>query len=300
MISIKQDLAMAASPVHLARFVSGLNLEKWQSDFVLSSHPRIIMNCPRGSGKSMLTACIALHHALNTPNAFVLMFSRSERQSMELFRKVLLYYKRLEFHPSAESAHRLELPNGSRILSLPSSIETVLGFHDVTLLVIDEAALVSDLLYLRARPMLNHETGRLIVLSTPFGQRGFFYKEWQDFKEHPDTTIWHGIGVTTDECPYMTKKFLAEERLKLGERAYQREYACKFEENEDSVFRMDLVRASFKDFPELDIDLDLDDYVPTVAPVTEKVEPDKKETVASHEAKRGRLDPQPLDWFAKG
>jgi hypothetical protein len=232
---------------------------------------------------------------------------------MELFRKVLLYYKRLEFHPSAESAHRLELPNGSRILSLPSSVETVLGFHDVTLLVIDEAALVSDLLYMRARPMLNHQTGRLIVLSTPFGQRGFFYKEWKDFEDNRNT-IWKGISVTTDECPYMTRSFLQEERLKLGERAYAREYECVFEENEDSVFRMDLIRASFRDFPEFDINLDLDEYVPTRStaphlepPETQDEETEKEDGINEFdldfeepERRRRWSDPPPIDHFARG
>lgn len=230
-------LCNALDPVLFARSL-GFDPEPWQADFLLSTHPRIIMNCPRGAGKSILTALIAFHHALYTPNAFVLLFSRSERQSMELFRKILDFYKRHEpnVSPMAESAHRLELANGSRILSLPSSVETVMGYHDVTLLVIDEAALVRNELYTRARPMLNHERGRLFLLSTPFGQRGFFFNEWEDWKKNPDT-FWHGITVTTDECTHMTKKFLAEERQKLGERWYRAEYECSFEENIDATFR---------------------------------------------------------------
>jgi hypothetical protein len=254
---LSSDLSKSVNPVKFARSL-GFEPEPWQADFLLSTHPRIIMNCPRGAGKSILTAIIALHHALYTPNAFVLMFSRSERQSMELFRKVINFFKRLEFSvtPMAESAHRLELGNKSRILSLPSSIETVLGYHDVTLLVIDEAALVKEGLYKRARPMLDHRSGRMLILSTPFGRRGFFFREWQDSEKNPNT-IWHGITVTTDECTHMTKKFLAEERQKLGERAYRAEYECSFEENEESLFRYDLIeRAISDDVEELEIDLD--------------------------------------------
>ena len=203
-------------------------------------HPRIIMNCPRGAGKSILTAILTLHHALHTPDAFVLLFSRSQRQSLELFRKVLNFYKLLEFQvsPVAESALRLELVNGSRIISLPSSTETIVGYHNVTLLIIDEAALVRHELYSRARPMFDHQRGRLLVISTPFGKRGFFFKEWRDWETNPKT-IWHGITVTTDDCPHMTRKFLAEERQKFGERAYRQEYECPFEENENAVFSHD-------------------------------------------------------------
>ena len=234
-----QDLSLAINPVKFARKL-GFNPNPWQADFLLSTHPRIIMNCPRGAGKSILTAVIALHHALYMPNAFILMFSKSERQSMELFKKTIDFYKLLEtdlsLSPKAESAHRLELKNGSRILSLPSSTETIVGYHDVTLLIIDEAALVKDELYQRARPMLHHQTGRLILLSTPFGRRGFFYEEWRDFETNPDT-VWHGITVTTDDCPHMSPEFLAEERVKLGERVYRSEYECSFESDATAMFK---------------------------------------------------------------
>jgi hypothetical protein len=253
-----EKLSLAINPVKFAQFL-GFEPEPWQADFLLSTHPRIIVNCPRGAGKSVLTAIIALHHALYTPNAFVLMFSRSERQSMELFRRVRSFYKLVENHvaAAAESAHRLELANNSRILSLPSSVETVVGYHGVTLLVVDEAALVRDELYLRARPMLDHTKGRLLVLSTPFGQRGFFYNEWHDWKRHRDSTVWHGITVTTDACPHMAPEFLAEERQKLGERAYRQEYECSFEENASSLFSYELImQAVSSDVAAFDFELD--------------------------------------------
>lgn len=46
-----------------------------------------------------------------------------------------------------ESALRLELQNGSRIISLPGKEQTVRGFSGVRLLAIDEAARVPDELY---------------------------------------------------------------------------------------------------------------------------------------------------------
>jgi phage terminase large subunit-like protein len=222
--AILKDISAAINPVAFANLL-GFKAETWQADFLLSIHPRILMLCPRGAGKSTLVAILALRHALYTPNAFILIFSKSERQSMELFKKTLDFYKKYEtdvsLSPKAESAHRLELKNGSRIISLPSSTETIVGYHDVTLLIIDEAALVKDELYQRARPMLHHETGRLILLSTPFGRRGFFFEEWTDFETNPDT-VWHGITVTTDDCPHMSNDFLLEERQKLGDRAIAR------------------------------------------------------------------------------
>ncbi len=41
---------------------------------------------------------------------------------------------------------------------------------------IDEAARVSDELYRAVRPMLATSGGRIVLLSTPFGKRGFFFR----------------------------------------------------------------------------------------------------------------------------
>ena len=67
----------------------------------------------------------------------------------------------------AESALRLELANGSRVVSLPGDEKNIRGYSGVTLLVIDEAARVADELYYAVRPMLAVSQGRLVALSTP-------------------------------------------------------------------------------------------------------------------------------------
>ena len=63
---------------------------------------------------------------------------------------------------------------GSRIISLPGDEKNIRGYSGVTLLVIYEAARVSDVLYRSVRPMLAVSKGRLVCLSTPFGKRGWF------------------------------------------------------------------------------------------------------------------------------
>ena len=69
---------------------------------------------------------------------------------------------------------QLKLANGSRILCLPGKEETVRCFSP-SLLIIDEASRVPDDLYRSVRPMLAVSKGRLIALSTYFGQRGWFF-----------------------------------------------------------------------------------------------------------------------------
>src|SRR5205814_433566 len=96
---------------------------------------------------------------------------------------------------AAQSALRLELANGSRVVSLPGTEGTVRGFSGVALLIIDEAARVADALYAAVRPMLAVSRGRLVALSTPFGQRGWFYDAWHSNEE------WERVRVTAPECP---------------------------------------------------------------------------------------------------
>jgi hypothetical protein len=86
---------------------------------------------------------------------------------------------------------------------------------------VDEAARVSDELYLAVRPMLAVSDGALWLMSTPFGKRGFFYEAWAN---------------GGPECPRIGRKFLEEERATMGERWFRQEYLCEFEEAISGVF----------------------------------------------------------------
>src|SRR5205823_10174033 len=118
--------------------------------------------------------------ALFTPAGLVLLLSPSLRQSGEIFRKVVHAWHALGRPLAAGRVNqsRLELANGARVVCLPGREETIRSFGGVNLLVLDEAARIHDELYRSVRPMLAVSRGRLVALSTPFGQRGWFHQEW--------------------------------------------------------------------------------------------------------------------------
>jgi hypothetical protein len=129
-----------------------------------------------------------------------------------------------------ETQLKMELTNGSRIVCLPGREETIRSFSSVALLVIDEASRVPDDLYRSVRPMLAVSRGRLIALSTPYGQQGWFWKEWTD-----------GLGqdkikIPWQQCPRITNDFILSERLSLGDSWVAQEYECSFEALEGLVF----------------------------------------------------------------
>ncbi len=76
----------------------------------------------------------------------------------------------------SETALTLTLDNGNRIVSLPGKEGTIRGYSGARLIVVDEASRVPKDLYVSARPMLVVSGGRLALLSTPFGTRGFFLR----------------------------------------------------------------------------------------------------------------------------
>ena len=237
------DLALALDPVRLAER-AGLVPDPWQAQVLRSTAPRVLLNCSRQSGKSTVSAVLAMHTALYQPGSLTLLLSPSERQSKELFRKVLDCYLaagRPE-PPESETTLWLELENGSRVIALPGSEASIRGFSGVTLLVVDEASRVADELYYAVRPMLAVSGGRLIALSTPWGRRGWWHREWTEGGDG-----WERVEVPATACPRIPTTFLEEERRALPEFVFAQEYGCEFRETIDQLFSYDDVMGTLSD-----------------------------------------------------
>jgi hypothetical protein len=227
----------------------GLTPDPWQRDFLFARDRQVLLNCSRQSGKSTVVSALALHSALFTPGGLVLLLSPSQRQSAEIFRKVNDAYNKLKRPIPAihESQLRLELANGARVVCLPGREETIRSFGGVTLLVLDETARIPDQLYRSVRPMLAVSRGRLVALSTPFGQRGWFYEEWKG--DGP----WKRVQVTWRDCPRITAEFIAEETRSMGRAWVAQEYEASFTSREGLVYPdfMDALASRERQRPEI-------------------------------------------------
>jgi hypothetical protein len=211
---------------------AGLAPDRWQAAVLRSHAPRMMLNCSRQAGKSSVAAAVALLTALREAPALVLLLSPSLRQSEELYRKTRGLYDALPCPVATARATgvELELANGSRVVSLPGTEGTIRGYSGVALLVVDEAARVSDALYCAVRPMLAVSQGRLLALSTPFGRRGWFYDEWTGGQG------WERVRIPADQCPRIPREFLDQERRAIGDRWFRQEYGCEFQEMIGAVF----------------------------------------------------------------
>jgi len=225
---------------------AGITPDLWQADLLRSSDKQMILNCSRQSGKSTISAVLGVHQAIYTPGSLVLLLSPSLRQSQELFRKIKDIYNALESpampKPIEESALRLELSNGSRIVALPGTEQTVRGFSNVALLICDEAASCEDPLFFSIKPMLAVSGGRIILLSTPRGKRGFFHDVWAN-----GGAAWNRTRITARECPRISEQWLEREKEAMPDFWFRQEFECQFVESMDSVFSFDEVQATLSD-----------------------------------------------------
>jgi hypothetical protein len=212
---------------------------------VLSARPRrLLLCCSRQWGKSTVAAAAAVHRAYLYAGSEIVTMSPSGRQSAELVRKARRFAARLGLTLRGDGQNRISVlfPNNSRIVGLPANEATVRGFSAVSLMLVDEAARVPDELYEAVKPMLATTDGALWLMSTPYGRRGFFYREWAHGGDD-----WMRVEAPATECDRIPARFLEEEREKKGERLFRQEYMCEFLQSEDCLFRQEDLDACLRD-----------------------------------------------------
>jgi hypothetical protein len=243
-MNMAADLARAFDPVLFAQDC-GINPDDWQGSLLREQPRRALLLCSRQSGKTTTAGLLGLHRALYASGSLILIVSPSQRQSAEIFRTVMGFYRKLTGAPelAAENVLRAEFKNGSRILALPGSEKTIRGISGANLIILDEASRVEDELLGGITPMLATTNGSLIALTTPAGKRGWFHDQWFSADD------WTRVRVNAAQCPRISKEFLDEEMRRLGPTVFQQEYDLEFIDAADSMWSAD--DLIFEDFPTL-------------------------------------------------
>ena len=108
------------------------------------------------------------------------------------------------------------------MLALPGSDDSgIRGLSINGVLVLDEAARVSDALFNASLPMVLRyaKTARVLVASTAWAARGFFYRLWTEGEG------WNKIRADIHECSHLTPEDIERERRSMPAAAFRREYA---------------------------------------------------------------------------
>jgi hypothetical protein len=144
-----------------------------------------------------------------------------------------------EVNAVVDAQTMIELENGSRIISLPSKSQAIVGYT-ADLLILDEAKVIPDDVYRSVRPMLATTGGRMIAPSTPLGQRGWFYeacKQCEDARLRGEQEPYKFFKRTCWDCPRLDRQFIEQERKMIGDYWFRQEYEVEFLSKEGAVFR---------------------------------------------------------------
>jgi len=221
---------LVTDPVEIFRQTVG-EPDDWQREFLADESRQIIVCCSRQVGKSSAAAVKALASARSRPRSLWILVGPTLRQAQELFERArdaieLSLVEKEEQRighphaPAAQSALRVKLNNGSRIIALPGRRPGNVRGYSPDGVIIDEAAFCTDAIFSAISPMLAVTGGQLILLSTPCGQRGFFYQAWND-------PSWKKYEVPWTKCPRISAEFIEQEKRRLGA-IFAQEYLCQF------------------------------------------------------------------------
>ena len=118
------------------------------------------------------------------------------------------------------NVYSLELKNGSRVLALPGSDDSIRGLTVDGWIVADEAARLDDDLISALRPMrARRPQARFAMLSTAWSRTDPFWTAWAS-----DDPSWMRLRATAEIPGLLDAEFLEEERRNMGEHKYSREY----------------------------------------------------------------------------
>ena len=235
-------------------------MEEWKMDayqkhLMRDINRNRVINKSKKTGISTTIAGESIHKAFTNKGRQVIFVSTGQRIAEELLGK---WYDMLATLPSAlqpefdkKSMQVARLPNGARIMSLPSSDPgNIRGFGmrgPMTDVYVDEYAHIANdkelWIVVRDFQILG---GHITLNSTPKGKRGKFYEVAE-----PLQVVFHGLGPKFDtpwsyheikytDCPRLVKQ---EEFLKAGmtDMDFFQEYGCIFVDESLAFFPFDLI-----------------------------------------------------------
>ncbi len=246
--------------------------DKWQQD-IIDHEGSVTLRSGRQVGKSTTVGKRAAKLMLKYSNSKSLIIAPAQRQSSELFIKVMSWlmiehntsidaaggYKddrevsarrNMELRRLFEQKHGIfaELPtktmvklkSGSICYSLPAGKTGIyLRTFALDFLYIDEASYVPDPVYTAIKPMLavasKKGLGWEVFLSTPAGRGGFFY----DSFTNEDYLQFH---VSSEDCERIPKEFLLKEKKRLTRIEYAQEWLGEFIDEFQQYFPTALIK----------------------------------------------------------
>jgi len=235
---------------------SGVKLYGWQEKWLDDESRFRIMLKSRAVGGSFLIALESFILSLLKPDSTILLVSFSMRQSLELFRKVKEQINKWKgirirvgediysfYATLSETKTQVEFLNNSRITSLPNNPDAIRGYR-ADHVYVDEAAMFKNDFEIKSAiiPCIAGKEGRLSLISTPKGKRGWFYEAWSSdvFSKHQ---------VHYSMAPHITQSDLEGMKASMNPLEWEQEMEMKFLDELNALFPYEMILACTEDYP---------------------------------------------------
>ena len=216
-----REAAYQVDPALWVRKALNMTPSAWQEEFLRAPlGASILALTARQVGKTTTAAWAIANSMLFTPGSLSVIACPAQRQSAEAVRRVRGALIKAGAELESDNVFALELKNGSRVLALPGSDDSIRGLTVDGWIVADEAARLPNALIAALRPMrARRPQARFAMLSTAWSRTDPFWTAWVS-----DDPSWIRLKATADEIKTFSPEFLEQERIALGEDGFEREY----------------------------------------------------------------------------
>ena len=199
---------------------------------------KVVVKAPRQRGKSFVSQGVLCHYALSYPNTVSAIVEPTNAQARKVFRSIKNgLWESGVIKKANETFLEIEFINNSRIMfKSAESGDNLRGYTVSGVLVLDEAAFVSQEILELVLPWLNVHNAPMLIVSTPKIRDGVFYNYWKEGVEGGKNVIsidWNDW----DTSALLSADMVEQYRKTLTSNQFRSEIMGEFLDDEGLVFQ---------------------------------------------------------------
>lgn len=199
---------------------------------------KVVVKAPRQRGKSFVSQAVLCHYACTYPNTVSAIVEPTNAQARKVFRSIKNgLWETGIIKKANETFLELEFTNNSRIMfKSAESGDNLRGYTISGVLVLDEAAFVTQDILELVLPWLNVHNAPMLIVSTPKIRDGVFYNYWREGIEGNTNVI--SIDWTEwDTSELLSKEMEEQYRRTLTANQFKSEILGEWLDDEGLVFQ---------------------------------------------------------------
>lgn len=207
----------------------------YQKKFFLNKKKRKIFIASRQCGKSFVAATILVWKCLSKQFGTSICISVNQNSASEIIKKCIQVAEAVKLLTKGKltyqaSFDKIVFSNGSRVISLSSNPSGIRGYT-ACCCVIDEAAFIEhlDKIMQAIGPTLTRDpTAELLLLTTPAGRNGHFYKMYEQALNEPKTWYVQHTTIYDAMDDGLNVDIESLKSLCPDDAIFKQEYCCEF------------------------------------------------------------------------